>query len=352
MVAKFAAAVTPKLHSYCVGYADEDAATEFIDAAESARLIGTEHRSIVVERQDFAAAVRHAIWHLEEPVATTSLVSYSLLCREVSKERKVVLSGQGADEPWAGYSRHRFEALLGAHGRIVRALGPLACAVAGDRFRPRLAEVLGNLGDATERWIAYRSLFSIARIRDAFGADRTDAALHRIYAALNWADGQAPDAVVDDFSRLLVRDSYTDLSDNLLLLSDKLSMAYGLEVRVPMLDVAYASYVLRLPREAKRAGLLMTRGKVGHKDAARRSLPAAVVDRRKKGFETPLRTWLAGDFGRQIRDSVLSPSSPLASWLPASKLFAAPPSMQLVGHELQQQLFSLWAMSEWIDLFK
>ncbi|MDE2136630.1 MAG: asparagine synthase (glutamine-hydrolyzing) [Gammaproteobacteria bacterium] len=353
LVASFAAEARPDMHSYCVGYAAQDRATEFVEAEASARLLHLNHSSIVVERQDFAAALRHSMWHLEEPIATTSLVTYSLLCKAVAAQRKVVLSGQGADEPWAGYSRHRFEALLERHGPAIRMLAPAAARIFGHAGRSRLRAVLGSLDDERARWIAYRALFPLERVRTALGAEATETALHRIHAALDWAEGQAPAAAAaGPFARLLVRDSYTDLSDNLLLLGDKLSMAHGLEVRVPMLDVAYATRVLQLPRTAKRAGLTMQRSKVMHKAIAARRLPRAIVNRHKKGFETPLATWFATEFGRGIRDSVLASSAPLAAVLPAATLLGGVPPLRAVGHELQQQLFSLWAMNEWMQVFR
>ncbi len=338
------------LKTYCVGYGADDAATEIAEATETARVLGTKHCNLQVERRDFANELRHAIWHLEEPVATTSLVSYSLLCEAVAKAEKVVLSGQGADEPWAGYSRHRFEANLDRYGFWMRALAPMGAVLELAHSKSRTSEALGAMNNETLRWIAYRALFPIERIRRVFGVAATEAALHRIEESLRWADGQAPNAAHDSFSRLLVRDCFTDLSDNLLLLADKLSMAYGLEVRVPMLDVGYATHVLQLPRPAKRAGLLMGQGKVLHKQVALRSLPAPIVYRPKRGFETPLRRWLASDFGREVRDSVLSSRSALAAVLPAADLFESPPALGNVSHELQQQLFSLWVTNQWLDI--
>jgi asparagine synthase (glutamine-hydrolysing) len=352
LVAQMAARATGELHTYCVGYSADDHATEFVEASQTAQLLGTVHSNLVVERENFAMALRSAIWHLEEPIATTSLVTFSLLCKAVAAERKVVLTGQGADEPWAGYTRHRFEALLQSNAGMVRAIAPIRGLLRAGGSRARLCEILTYLDDDTARWVAYRSLFPIERVRRVFGAVATEDALHRIRDALDWAEQQAPRAPTDCFSRLLVRDSYTDLSDNLLLLSDKLSMAHGLEVRVPLLDVAYASYALSLPARAKRGGFLMRRGKVVHKAVAVRSLPRQIVDRAKKGFETPLRDWFAGDFGRAVRDRVLAPSAAIAGVLPATELFNSVPDMGHVSHELQQQLFSLWVTNEWIDVFR
>ena len=350
LVCQSAARANPGLHSYCVGYSADDRATEFAEAEETARLVGTAHRNIVVEPEDFAGAVRHSIWHLEEPVATTSLVTFSLLCKAVAKERKVVLTGQGADEPWAGYTRHRFEALRGRYGPAMSLAAPLIRRWAVGRAR--LREIVAHLDDDLLRWVAYRSLFPIERVGQVFGDDVLRAALERIRDALAWADGQAPEAAADPFNRLLVRDAFTDLSDNLLLLSDKLSMSHGLEVRVPLLDVAYASHVLRLPRDAKRTGPTFARGKALHKAVASRTLPPQIVHRPKKGFETPLQRWLEGDFGREVRAKILGPSSGLAACFDVQALLGDSPALANVSHELQQQLFSLWLTEEWTHILK
>jgi hypothetical protein len=74
------------------------------------------------------------------------------------------------------------------------------------------------------------------------------------------------------------------------------------------------------------------------------------VYRPKRGFETPLRSWLASDFGREVRDSVLSSRSALAAVLPAADLFESPPALGNVSHELQQQLFSLWVTNQWLEI--
>jgi asparagine synthase (glutamine-hydrolysing) len=351
LVTQFAAQINPALHSYCVGYGEDDRATEFDEAAESARLIGSEHRNIVVSADDYASALSSCIHHLEEPVATTSLVSYMLLCEAVARERKVVLAGQGADEPWAGYTRHRFEALLQHYGPAMRTLAPIGQLAAS---RARLREILGALGDETLRWVAYRSLYPLARLRDLLGGATVDEALHRIADALAWSDGQAPEvARVGAFERLCLRDCFTDLADNLLLLGDKLSMAHGLEVRVPMLDVAYATHVLRLPLRRRRRGLLMQRGKAQHKDVALSSLPADVVNRPKRGFETPLQRWLAGELGRAVTAQLKSPSAPVAGLLPVAELLGASATTSTgVDYERQQQIFSLWLTDEWTKLYR
>jgi len=350
LVCQFAARTNPGLHSFCVGYSTDDSATEFTEAEETARLVGTTHRNIVVEAEDFANAMRHSIWHLEEPVATTSLVTFSLLCKTVARERKVVLTGQGADEPWAGYTRHRFEALNCRYGPLLRLAAPAIRGWANGRVR--LREIVAHLDDDLLRWIAYRSLFPIERIGRVFGDDILHEALDRIRDALAWADGQAPEAAADPFNRLLVRDTFTDLSDNLLLLSDKLSMSHGLEVRVPLLDVAYASHVLRLPRDAKRVGVLFGRGKALHKEVASRTLPSEIVHRPKKGFETPLQRWLVGDFGRQVRDRILAKTSGLASYVDVKALLGESSPDDNISHELQQQLFSLWLTEEWTHILR
>ncbi len=346
IVTKFASAANSNLHTYCVGYGANDAATEFEAASESAALLGTQHHNIEIAQADFVGSMRKAIWHLEEPVATTSSVSYLLLCEAVAKERKVVLSGQGADEPWGGYSRHRFEALLEAYGPAMK-MAP--SVLVGLTNRPRLVEIMKHLHEDRLRWVAYRSLFPQTQIREAFGAARFDAAMQVIDQALDWASGQAPDAHAGSFNQLLTWDSYTDLSDNLLLLGDKLSMASSLEVRVPMLDVTYAAHVSRLPTHAKRRGLSRAVGKAMHKDVAEMSLPAAVVHRKKKGFETPLQTWLQGSLGQDVMGRLKSPHSRLSQHMPLERLMPQLKRSGGVAHETQQQIFSMWMTEEWLS---
>jgi len=116
--------------------------------------------------------------------------------------------------------------------------------------------------------------------------------------------------------------------------------------------VAYASHVLRLPRDAKRTGPTFARGKALHKEVASRTLPPQIVHRPKKGFETPLQRWLAGDFGRQVQDRILGPGSGLASCFDVQALLGARPALDNVSHELQQQLFSLWLTEEWTHILK
>ncbi len=349
LVARFAAESNPQLHSYCVGYGRHDHATEFTDATQTASIVGTVHSNIVVSPDGFADAMRMAITHLEEPVATTSLVPYLLLCKAVAAERKVVLTGQGADEPWAGYARHQFEALLDTCEAPMRLLAPFGRLLAR---RERLREILGHLGCESRRWLAYRTLFPLQRLRDVFGDDEVERALTRVSDALAWADGQVKDLEESAFSRLCARDAFTDLSDNLLLLGDKLSMAFGLEVRVPMLDVAYASHVLRLPRAARRSGWLMRRGKALHKAVAAQVLPSEIVNRRKKGFETPLQVWLSGRLGADVRARLGDSAAPLAGVLPANELLGPHRTGMAISYEAQQRTFSLWLTNEWLDAFR
>lgn len=348
LVTLFAARSNGDLHSYCIGYGAGDKASEFVDASRSAQLIGTVHKSLVVRAEDFAAALSSSIRHLEEPVATTSLVPYMLLCGAVAKERKVVLTGQGADEPWSGYTRHRFEALLQRYGSMMKQLASTGQLLA---HRPRLREILGAIDDELLRWVAYRSLYPLSLLRTLLGSAVVDDALTRIAESLAWADGHAPEVARQSaFHRLCLRDSLTDLSDNLLLLGDKLSMAHGLEVRVPFLDIAYATHVLRLPMHRRRRGLLMQKGKAQHKEVALDCLPVDVVMRPKIGFATPLQSWLAGELGSKVSAQLLDPSAAISGLLPVRELLSNARLTSPVSYEAQQQIFSLWLTDEWTRL--
>jgi asparagine synthase (glutamine-hydrolysing) len=351
-VAAAARAVGHPVTTFCVGYSGEHWSNEFAEAAETARVLGTEHVELTIDETDAIAAMSKLVRHLEEPVVTTSVFSYYLLCEQVASHRKVVLTGQGADEPWAGYNRHRAAYLL-PWLRRVAALIPkgLIRRTLGYDVGERLIDAL-NADDEIATWRALHSLFpgtSVAECGAApdflnLGPKSTENALKGLLKLLP-NNGSL-------FDRQLALDTRTSLPENLLMLGDKLSMAHGLEVRVPFLDHEYLHLVESLPGHFKRHGLFGGEGKYLHKLVCQELLPKSIVRRKKKGFQTPIETWFRGGLGDHIEGLVAEPGS-----------FAR----QLIGPEfvrnlvrshrarasgnLERQLFAIWMLEEWGRVF-
>ena len=217
-------------------------------AAESARLIGTEHHATATAETDFLTELATAVPRLEEPCGIPSAPALGQLSRFAAERVKVVLAGQGADEPHGGYGRHQAAALLGRLRHAPAALASPAAALAravprAARAR-RAAHMLGGRGDV-ERLLRLVEITD-APVRKALLGERRPREAESERLAL------AHDVLADVKGRdLLDQALYLDtrmfLPDGILICNDKMSMAASLELRVPFLDVELMRFVERIP---------------------------------------------------------------------------------------------------------
>ncbi len=299
------------IHTFTIGFEDGGRGNETDDARELARDFGSTHHERIVTAADYAQYFERYMDDLEEPVGNESAAAFHFVSQEAAREVKVVLTGQGADEPWAGYHRHLGIALSEQYQRLPRALteGLIRPAVMALPRNARLKRGVQSLGvaDLQERFVNVYSFFSPAMRDQLFSAATQDdpdfrrGAGHERLASL-----LADTPHLDPLSRMLHADTRTSLPDDLLMVNDKMSMAHSLEARVPFLDVPLVEFVESLPPACK---LRMGRGKVLHKRALERWLPRAVVHRRKKGFENPVTQWLRTSLRAQVRELLFSADS-------------------------------------------
>ncbi len=333
--------------TFCVGYSEEHSSNEFEEARRTSEFLGTEHHELYIDSKQAVDIMPEVVKHLEEPVVTTSIFSFFLLCRCVAEHRKVVLSGQGADEPWGGYGRHRVahqESLLAPIIRLANKTIPDRL-IKNDNVR-RLLEAFSSKDDLS-KMIGLHSLFpgsDRACIRPTLGASKTYSCLQGILSALP-ANGSF-------LEKLLSLEMRSSLPDNLLLLGDKLSMASGLEIRVPMLDPVYIKKVEMLPQRFRRGGLFGYQGKMLHKKMCRSLLPTEAITRTKKGFQTPIEDWLKSDLGDDIYERIDQTNSFTRKFLEVTV------AKELINRHrrgrhgnLERQLFAIWVLEEWYRVF-
>ncbi|MFN8640488.1 MAG: asparagine synthase (glutamine-hydrolyzing) [Candidatus Binatia bacterium] len=263
------------VRTFAVGFAGAFARDELAAARRSAALLGTEHREVVVDAPGDLDALVPIAWQLDEPIATPSVYPMWALCQLAAGEVKVVLTGQGADEPWGGYRRYRGEWLGRWYRRLPAALrrgvvGPAIGRLPRAEAAKRAVASLG-MRDPAARFTGVYAVFTAAmkqalyrRPPDAVGAD--------VAALRYW---QAPVAHLDPLAQQLWVETRFSLPDNLLMYGDKMSMAFALEARVPWLDLPLMAFVERLPAD------LRLRGWAGHKylyrQAVRRWLPEEIL---------------------------------------------------------------------------
>jgi asparagine synthase (glutamine-hydrolysing) len=239
-------------------------------------------------------AAAEAAWHFDEPFADSSAVPTYYVSKAARELVTVALSGDGGDELWAGYTRHRVEHW---EQKARTALGP-AAAVAG-----RLAHALplSVKGARSLRHLASAPADAYAA-KHAYGMFEADAKT-RLYsrdfgAAVRHADPFSPfrDAYarcrsLDPLDRGLYVDVHTYMVDDILTKVDRMSMAVSLEAREPLLDHRLLEFAARVPTALK---LKNGRGKHLLRQALEKKVPREILDRGKHGFEAPIGEWLRG----------------------------------------------------------
>jgi asparagine synthase (glutamine-hydrolysing) len=297
------------IETFTVGFSGDFASNELDQARATAARLGANHHEVLVSAEEFADFLPRSIWHLEEPMGATSTLAFHKVCELAHKYVKVVLIGQGADEPFAGYERHLGE----YYGRYYRALP--------SGFRKRLVEpALMRLPRNERVKRAARSLGEADSWARHCAVDSTmDPELRaRLWREQPVSDGATWPAAgwsadvqhLDSLSQMLYVDARTSLPDSLLLYGDKMSMSVSLEARVPFLDLELMRLVESIPASLKIKGL--TR-KYVLKKAASAWVPPSIIKRKKIPFATPVDQWFRGEWRTRMSDMLLASDSACTS---------------------------------------
>jgi len=304
VVALMAAESDRPIKTYAIGF-EGDGAEQYYNelpyARQVAQRFGTEHHEIVV-RPDTAALLPRLLWHMDEPVADSAFITTYLVSEFARRDVTVILSGVGGDELFGGYRRYLGDYYQAQLSRLPTWLRRVASSAGrhlpSDRHSPllnlsRLAK--GFLESAElpleERYRSYVEVFPDDDLRKLM---RQNGAAHadRIGEAFLHATGG------DALNRMLAVDAQTQLPDDLLALTDRMSMATSLECRVPLLDHELVELAARMPQEVKIRG-----GRLKHamKEAVSHLLPREILERKKRGFGTPMGAWLRQDLAPVMR---------------------------------------------------
>lgn len=297
--------------TFTIGFPGADSALdERSAAAQTAAAMGTRHHATTMEQGDFAAELDACIRHLEEPTGASSATAVFQLSRFAAESVKVVLSGQGADEPLGGYERHQGGAVLDLIARVPSALARPAVAAAeavpGNERLKRAARLLAPDDDLDRVLQIFEIADAEVRGRLTKGPAAAAAAERRALATEVLADlGD----VRDPLSQVLYLDTHVFLPDSLLLYGDKTSMAASLEQRVPFLDIELMRFIERIPARVRVRGL--KRKWLYRKALKGRLVPDSVMKRRKHPFATPYSHWFRSSLSDEL-DRLYTPGSPIA----------------------------------------
>ncbi len=284
-IAALAIRHNPRLITFTTGF-EREGFSEVDVAVASAEAIGARHVTKVVSQAEFVAALPEIVWYLDEPVADPALVPLFFIAREARKHVKVVLSGEGADELFGGYTIYREPLSLKGFDylpkKVRKSLGkasrPLPAGMRGKSLLHR-----GSL-TLEERYYGNARSFSDEQLRAVlprFSPEWT----HTDITAGIYAESQGWDPV----ARMQHTDLFTWLRGDILVKADKMTMANSLELRVPFLDPEVFAVASRLPFDQK---ITRTTTKYALRRALEPIVPAHVLHRAKLGFPVPIRHWL------------------------------------------------------------
>jgi len=284
-IAALAMRHNPRLITFTTGF-EREGFSEVDVAVASAEAIGARHVTKVVSQAEFVAALPEIVWYLDEPVADPALVPLFFIAREARKHVKVVLSGEGADELFGGYTIYREPLSLKPFNYLPR---PVRRSL-GRASRPLPEGMRGksllHRGSLTleERYYGNARSFSDIQLRAVLPGFRPEWT-HTDVTAPIYAASEGWDPV----ARMQHIDLFTWLRGDILVKADKMTMANSLELRVPFLDPEVFAVASRLPLEQK---ITRTTTKFALRRALEPIVPAHVLHRPKLGFPVPIRHWL------------------------------------------------------------
>jgi asparagine synthase (glutamine-hydrolysing) len=334
--------------TYTVGYGSSFADDELTDAGETAAIYSSRHTPVTLDRDGFESVLHKIVSCLEEPIASSSMVPMYFVCQRARQDVKVAMIGQGPDELFGGYRRHlgvKYGAYWGALPRWMRA--PITSAIAALPRNETLKRGVYSL-DVKDRMQRYQHVLSLlpgneidSLFQDGMLQPNTGDKILECWKDLIPLMGET-----DELGGFQFLEMRSTLPDELLMYGDKLSMAHGLEARVPYLDKEIVEYVERLPANFKvRNGSR----KWLHRQACQQFLPNAIMKRKKRGFAVNVvDDWFRGSMSSKMEQTLMDGESLLYRYLRPSvvqKIFKKHQSGQNDYHKI---LFSLVVFEEWL----
>ena len=329
------------VRTFSIGF-EERSFDELADARLVAERYETQHREIVL-RPDAALLLPALADAFDEPFADSSALPTYLVSQLAAEDVKVALSGEGGDELFGGYYTYVADLLAARTGRLARLARPVVERLPSSTARASFDYKAKRFARGAhlpplERHHAWKEIFS-AEARAQLTGRRHDFDPVDLYRE-RFAETEGAELL----ARLQDVDLGIYLVDDLLVKTDRASMAHSLEARVPYLDPAVAAFALALPRRHRVNGL---RKKVLLRKAVAPLVPDPIVRGKKRGFSIPAAAWLRGELEPFARDTLS------AETLHRQGFFSAETVRKLIDRhvageeDLSRQLWGLLAFTLW-----
>ena len=296
------------INTYAIGFGGDKASDYYNElpyAKQVAEQFNTHHKEILVN-PDVVTLLPRLLWHMDEPIADTAFITTYLVSEFARHDVKVILSGVGGDELFGGYRRYLGDYYARRYQNLppwvrTKLIRPVAEHLPSDRHSPLLnlsryarSFIISADLSSQERYRSYVQVFS-QEMREQLQRDVPEQPSDALGAAFAAADGE------DALRQLFDVDCRTQLPDDLLLLTDKMTMATSLECRVPLLDHELVELSARIPAAIKISGRNL-------KHILKRSLegvlPDSILYRKKRGFGAPMGAWIKRELAPLLKTTL------------------------------------------------
>lgn len=308
IITAIAAQNTKHLNSFSIGFKDEPLFDETEFAQVLAKKYKTNHTVFQLSNEDLFANLKEMLDYIDEPFADSSALAVNILSMHTKKHVTVALSGDGADELFAGYNKHAAELkarqgglkaslVRSSHG-LLKQLPKSRNSKTGNKIRQLEKFAEGMKLRPQERywqWAKWSGYTAEQLFSQQYNSDINSNSFEKRKANIL-------KNISEDYNSVLLTDMQLVLENDMLVKVDRMSMSQSLEVRVPFLDQKVVDFAFSLPVNYKIDG--NNRKKIV-KDAFKDMLPDELLNRRKQGFEVPLLKWFNTDLKSMITNELL-----------------------------------------------
>jgi asparagine synthase (glutamine-hydrolysing) len=339
-----------KLSSYTVGFTDSGVIDERPYARQAASMYGSEHHEITIGSQQFADFLPQYVWHMEEPVCeppAVALYYVSALAREFVK---VLISGEGGDEAFAGYPDYRSILWLERVKKLCKPMNAALSEIAGllselpgaHKLRKYAPLLNSSFGSYYYSRASSPFTFFNAHISELY-TDEFREMTDKGYSTYPARQHLQNSGATGTLARMLYVDTKTWLPDDLLIKADKMTMANSVELRVPLLDHKILEFAASLPTNHKIRGLTT---KYIAKKALGQRVPKEILNRKKAGFPVPYDRWLRRELNGWLRDILLDRATLARGYFRRTGIEALLLENRRSGR-YSKELFSLLVLELW-----
>lgn len=330
-----------KMKAFTIGFDGSYEEDEINSAKEVADLYGYEHICEKISFVDFLSMLEEVSRIVEEPIATSSTIPMFFLSRLASKYVKVVLSGQGIDELLGGYRRYQGEIIGDIVPRKLFSFIGLLVPIFNLK-NERVIRAASSLGEKNDiiRFAKIYSVFSDSEISKMLKVveHKSVENIKYFYELLDCKQMKTP------VERMMAVDTRMDLADDLLMYTDKITMNFSLECRVPLLDTELVEYIETIPGSYR---VKCNKSKVLYKEYARALLPQNIINRKKRGFESPTKVWFR-KYSDEIKSILLKSNSTFSSIFNLDEVDNVI-ALHQKGFNKEKQIFLLLSLFYWLS---